>query len=79
MKKNYVKPAIVFDSFALSKNIAGSCTYEMNFDQSSCVLEVTMYGRTYNIFDNAPCIPAPGVKDTLCYDNPADGRNIFTS
>lgn len=79
MKKNYVKPAIVFDSFALSKNIAGSCAYEMNFDRSSCVLKITMYGRPYNIFDYAPCIPAPEINDKICYDIPADGRNIFTS
>lgn len=83
MKKVYTKPQIMFESFALSTAIA-SCKYEAVFDDS-------IAGGCQGYFDNAfeqvvftdavvGCIfVPPGENDSVCYHNPTDQNNIFSS
>lgn len=79
MKKVYEKPKFVFESFALSKNIATECAYTMNFNLEVCWVELESAWGTFKNFQHSPCIPAPGVDDKICYDNPVEGQNVFSS
>ena len=86
MKKPYEKPAILFESFAISTNIAGDCEFK-----------TTLLGR--NVCGYEPRGGLPGVVifvheiegctnkykddgddyDTICYHVPTDAKELFNS
>lgn len=77
MKKIYSKPQIVFDSFELSQSIAAGCEFISNQAWQVCPVDINI-GRT--IFTAAPCqFTTPGDDDLVCYHNPADNKNVFSS
>ena len=79
MKKQYVKPVITFDSLAMSANISSACSLlSSNFAEYVCAVEDPESGWT--IFsDPAVCMMVPGPGDTICYDIPFAGSNVFES
>ena len=82
MKKVYEKPAIVFESFTMSTNIASGCENPTNLPSwNQCGLDfsglmVFMTGMTgcediqVNEGDSF---------DGICYHVPTEGNNLFTS
>lgn len=79
MKKQYIKPTITFDSLAVSANISSGCSWlSSNLAEYTCPIEDPESGWT--IFsDFALCLMMPGSGDTICYDIPFAGSNVFES
>lgn len=81
MKKIYTKPAVVFEDFALSTNIA-SCEAHANADRGICGCE---FIPGLNLFTSlvAGCQlsteDGSADHDGLCYHNPSDLYNVFKS
>lgn len=88
MKKAYVKPAIMFESFSLSTNIAGDCEKIIdNQNRGNCGME---FGDiTVFISEYTGCSTNDGVTidvggddgsyNGLCYHVPFDTKNLFNS
>ncbi len=82
MKKAYVKPQIVFESFQLSTSIAASCALiGTQLAQYVCPFEDPDSG--FLIFAESvasPCDTAPvGGNDSVCYDVPNESWNVLSS
>lgn len=93
MKKEYKKPCICFENFALSMNIAGNCgngngvknsteaascdRFYNSSDYNSCYF----YDNTWIVFEHTSCEWTPeelGWGD-ICYDVPSDSARVFSS
>ena len=89
MKKVYVKPEIMFESFASSTNIAGNCNVPTNtphYTTCAYVVENDLTGDKWHIFlsDMEICTTSE-VKDGedeayngVCYETPF-GKSLFNS
>ena len=80
MKKVYTKPEIIFDSFSLSTNIAGSCA--VIFDgQAPYECGISDDGPGLTIFTEDFCmvVPPDGLYNGLCYHVPFENQNYFAS
>lgn len=81
MKKIYSKPNIMYEDFSLSTGITASCEYSTNFARDVCGFK---YGP-YMIFTegiSGCAIPVPDgdlMFNGICYHNPSDDKNIFSS
>ena len=87
MKKVYKKPAIVFENFSLSTNIAGDCEAKTNTPTSAQGCGYQPEGVTYTIFlttmggcdrkfeDGAANPPYNGI----CYHVPSSLNSVFNS
>lgn len=83
MKKTYTKPEILFESFTLSTNIAGTCeiktylpsnnTCGMEWEGVGIVFMETMTGCT------DVKISEGGNFDGICYHVPTETSNLFNS
>lgn len=80
MKKVYSKPQIVFESFALSQNIAANCEYTKD--------DPKLYytGMGFAFTDEANCeysvpnqVGGDGEYNGICYHVLADNINVFAS
>lgn len=81
MKKTYVKPYAIFESFELSANIAGDCEYRTNQAINVCVYDLNN-GRNVFVSAATNCndIKAPGGDyGAVCYQVPSTANNLFTS
>ncbi len=95
MKKDYVKPALYFESFALTQTIARACgTYttdtlgkSTHHDERTCVWQQDD-DPTNNIFIrsiNTNCKVGPKnegstfIYETFCYNNPEPTTALFSS
>ena len=84
MKRAYVKPDIVFESFTLSTNIATGCEHVANHTKGVCNYTFRWgYNQEYTIFDagvaNGCDVDTIDEEiDGICYHNPSS-NNIFTS
>lgn len=81
MKKTYVKPNAIFESFELSANIAVGCEYRTNHAKNDCVYYLNN-GRNVFVDVNTNCrdITAPGQDyGAVCYHIPSEQSNLFTS
>ena len=82
MKKTYVKPNAIFESFELSANIAGDCEFTTNHQLSVCPYEIKSLGGNVFIDATTSCydITAPdGQYNGVCYQVPSTANNLFTS
>lgn len=81
MKKSYVKPEILFESFSLSTNIAGDCENIItNSTEGVCAYETTGGIATFTDSINAcDFTSSDGKADGFCYHVPDGGPNIFNS
>ena len=79
MRKKYVKPEAVFESFELSTNIAAGCglTQGANHAQGSCTFayldEILFTGSM------AACAYAPEDGGGICYHVPNASTKMFSS
>lgn len=88
MKKAYVKPEIVFESFLLSTSIAGDCESIVgNFTKGSCGVpnENGIPGKDLFIGEVSGCYfkveedEYTDGNNTFCYHNPTEYNNLFNS
>lgn len=86
MKREYSKPEIVFESFALSTNIAASCAIDTNqHSQNVCGMYFPGIG---NVFTSGvsvcekvvnPDDPGEELFNRYCYHVPTEARALFNS
>lgn len=83
MKREYSKPQIIFESFALSQNIAANCEYTNPQDP-----DLFMTGKGFAFTDGANCqhkvpnqVGGDGEFNGICYHVFSNGgsSNFFTS
>ena len=84
MKKEYVKPIVVFEDFTLNTNIAGSCEEKTNLPaRGSCGWIPDDRWILGPIFTGASTgcavTPSEAGYDTLCYHVPNESYNLFNS
>ncbi len=79
MKKSYIKPAITFESLAVSANVSSGCSLlGTNSAEYQCPVIDEESGWT--IFsNNTICMIMPEPDDTICYDIPLANSNVFSS
>ncbi len=78
MKRKYVKPEIIFDSFELSQSIAAGCELISQHSQGACPVLDPEIGQTL-ISEGLCQMTPPGGNDSICYDVPMDSYNVFSS
>lgn len=87
MKKAYVKPEIMFESFVLSTNIAGDCETITSLQvEGSCGYEtrdgVVFIDMTMGCNVGVPKNEAEDdwiYNNSVCYHVPIDTKNLFNS
>ncbi|MBR6427635.1 MAG: hypothetical protein IKS28_07410 [Clostridia bacterium] len=79
MKKTYSEPKIVFSSFSLSSSVSSGCEAISNHAERVCPVTVDELGGTVFSEDMDCIFTAPEYTDTLCYTNPSDSYNVFSS
>ena len=78
MKKTYSEPRIVFSSFALSASVSSGCEAISNHAERQCPVTIDKLGGT--VFSEGMCLfYTPEYTDSLCYTNPSDSYNVFSS
>ena len=81
--KKYVKPELILEHYEFFNTIA-DCTFEIQSgDRNSCVANGDAedgLGRCV-LFMNAEqgCLHTPDIFEFYCYQNGADGGNVFNS
>lgn len=83
MKKEYVKPIILFESFSLSTNIAADCENKTHLPaENQCGIWLEGVGNTF-ISGMTGCEDFTLSEDDeyngICYHTPTEGNNLFTS
>lgn len=76
MKKNYVRPSIVFDSFELAENIAACELISSAHDRYIC--PVFDPESSLTIFSDM-CTTKPLDGEQICYEVPMENFNVFVS
>ena len=84
MKKEYRKPEIVFESFALSTNIASNCSIDTDLPTyQTCGVELPgIVGAVFSDTVNGCKVkvkPDNILNDYYCYHVPTDSRSLFNS
>lgn len=82
MKKTYIKPEVVFESFSLSHNIAAGCEIIVGTpSEGSCDYEYEGGGGQSIFVTTGICdIPVnDDVSNGFCYHVPVEGNNLFNS
>lgn len=79
MKLAYEAPEIIYEDFSLSASIAAGCEFKTQL-QAEDVCGYMMEGDVVFAADISGCKYTPAEdEDTICYHNPSDLRNIYTS
>ena len=79
MKKSYMKPAIAFESLAITANVSSGCML-IATTNAEYVCPVIDEEAGWTIFSNyANCMYIPGKNDTVCYDIPIANGSVFSS
>jgi len=80
MKKTYLAPDIIFESFSLSTSIA-ACDIETNFNEGVCGYELYPGFAIFKVgVDGCLIEIETGIYgDKICYDNPSGLTNLFSS
>ena len=81
MKKTYSKPEIMFESFAVSTNIAAGCGDMKEYAEFAADACGVTFGNMVLFFDTiAACKnPVSDGYENICYHNPSDDNNLFNS
>lgn len=77
MKKEYVKPEIVFESFKMSTSIAGDCSLDATLaDENSCEYKTDM---GFKIFVSGCEYESADGDYGVCYHQPTFDTKVFAS
>lgn len=85
MKKNYIKPEIIFEKFSLSTNIASECEVDTNLASKEDLcgvysdLEDFKDMIIFNTGSSCTMTPTGAEYDGVCYDVPLSSNNLFNS
>lgn len=82
MKKKYTKPAVVFESYELSANIAAGCEVMTNTaTQNQCAYSIPGVPHAMFVEGVQNCVSKPegGVFNGICYHIPIETNNLFNS
>lgn len=79
MKKTYVKPEIMFESFTVSTNIAAGCEFITKTQVEGVCGYPTRNGVTFTSEVSGCKYHEPDTNDALCYHVPVTTANIFNS
>lgn len=78
MKKVYIKPGIIFDSFEMTQSIAAGCELiQQNQAEGSCPVLVPEWSLNY--LGKGCDLTPPSGNDGLCYHVPIADNNVYTS
>lgn len=81
-KKQYAKPELFYEDFALSQSIAGDCEGIAQLAWGLCSVHVKSPGVDMMIFQAGMkgCeYSGPDVDDMVCYHAPSEINNVFSS
>lgn len=79
MKKKYVKPEAIFESFELSSSIAAGCGAKVNYTVNTCTYDLgTGLGKLFSDANSACTFPDQG-DNGYCYHVPSDASKLFSS
>lgn len=82
MKKLYIKPEIMFESFSLSTNIAGDCEEKTNNPTNgTCGMDFSGFKVFMHDMNGCSDIKVNDGEsfNGLCYDTPTADNNLFNS
>lgn len=80
MKKNYSTPDILFESFALSTNIAAGCGVVTPLPQlDECGVPYFNWIIFNTEFQGCTRLPSTNAGDGICYHPPTEQTNLFHS
>lgn len=80
MKKAYVTPDIVFESFEITENIAAGCTLiNSHFAPYDCPVFDEEIGLAYFSQLGTCHLTPPGGNDSICYHVPVNDNNVYVS
>ena len=85
MRKEYQKPEIVFENFAISTSIAAGCEHITNLSGRDACGYMLRNGDIIFLSSSTGC-GTPNASGTygegdnsICYHNPGDNYNVFNS
>ena len=79
VKKTYVKPDIMFESFSLATDISAGCAMAARQAPMMCPVYVPEFGETIIADDGSCDTYAPEISDTICYHLPLTDISVFES
>lgn len=80
MKKTYVKPAIMLNSFELYLSVSVGCSFQATSAQMQCPVAMEEWGGATIFTDAVGCIlTTPDMTDFVCYHVPMANANVFES
>ena len=80
MKKTYSKPDILFDSFSISTNVVASCEFQTPLPQvDECGVAYFNWVVFQSELQGCNKIAKSGTWDAMCYHQPTETNNLFTS
>lgn len=79
MKKQYEKPRICYESFALSDRISAGCEGIANLAEYQCSIYIKDLDVTIFTIDLVCEETPPGGDDTICYHAPTEWNNVYSS
>ena len=81
MKRNYVKPEIMFENFTMSTNIAAGCHFisKLLGEKACGYIDDRGNGPFFTSDVNGCKYHEPDTNDSLCYHVPNEDYDIFTS
>ncbi len=87
MKKTYTKPAISFESFLMSTNIAAGCEFKtMQMAEGQCGYKPERWAGDFLFISGVQGCKIVEVSgaygsglDQVCYHNPTEYNNLFNS
>ena len=80
MKLAYEAPEIIYEDFSLSASSAAGCEFKTQLTNEEQQCGYMMEGDKVFAegFSGCKYTPQPG-DNTICYHNPFDGNNLYTS
>jgi hypothetical protein len=80
MRKTYSKPDIHFDNFALSTNVAANCEFQTPLPRADeCGIPYFNWIVFQSELQGCNKISESGIWDSMCYHQPTETNNLFTS
>lgn len=79
MKKSYMKPTLLADNFGMSENISSDCEGIANWSEFNCSVTIPDLGWVIYMSAENGCAKTGVGTDLICYHNPTDANNVFSS
>ena len=77
--KNYIKPAISFQTLEMSASVSSGCAYNSTSAEFQCPAKLPGQDFTVFVEDGRCDTYMPGIEDVICYHVPQADINVFES